>query len=282
MISQSLLYMKKPHILIAEDERDLAGILGDTLTTLDFEVTLAADGTAALAEYAAERPDLLVTDVMMPQVDGFALIETLRKTDARLPIIVLTARTDTDDVVRGLQLGANDYLRKPFSMRELVARIQNLLRQFPPQCTEEEGKCGCETDGNEDSTNKSGNSVRSNGNCVEEFSPNLGDESEMSSKMLRCGQTMLFPSRSLLRAADGRELPLTQREVEILRRLFAQPNEIVERHQLLLDLWGSDTPYNARSLHVFISHLRTKLAADAQLSLRNVHGVGYRLVVEEK
>ncbi len=107
--------MNKIRILLAEDERDLAGILRDTLVTLDFAVTIAHDGATALAAYAAERPDLLVTDVMMPVMDGFSLIQKLRQEDARLPIIVLTARTDTDDVVQGLQLGANDYLRKPFS-----------------------------------------------------------------------------------------------------------------------------------------------------------------------
>lgn len=125
--------MKKSHLLIVEDDSDLAGILRDTLLTLDFAVTIASDGVSALEAYAEERPDLLVTDVMMPAMDGFTLIEKLRQSDELLPIIVLTARTDTDDVVHGLQLGANDYLRKPFSMRELVARIQTLLRQFPSQ-----------------------------------------------------------------------------------------------------------------------------------------------------
>ena len=259
--------MNKIRILLAEDERDLAGILHDTLVTLDFAVTLAHDGAAALEAYAAERPDLLVTDVMMPVMDGFSLIQKLRQEDARLPIIVLTARTDTDDVVQGLQLGANDYLRKPFSMRELVARIQALLRQFPPLHAGE---------------NEAGTEA-----AHKDATPLVGEEDtkvetlENSRRMLCCGATTLYPSRALLQTAEGTEQPLTQREAEILRRLFAHPNEIVERHGLLLDLWGSDTAYNARSLHVFVSRLRTKLASDALLSLRNVHGQGYRLVVEE-
>jgi len=259
--------MKKSRILLAEDERDLAGILRDTLITLDFAVTIAHDGASALEAYAAERPDLLVTDVMMPVMDGFSLIKQLRQVDARLPIIVLTARTDTDDVVQGLQLGANDYLRKPFSMRELVARIQALLRQFPPQPERENGAV--------DEALHQGAMVEKGDNVDHVAAV------ENSRKMLCCGATTLYPSRGLLQTADGTEQPLTQREAEILRRLFAHPNEIVERHGLLLDLWGSDTPYNARSLHFFVSRLRTKLLADAQLSLRNVHGQGYRLVVEE-
>ncbi|EKX92890.1 response regulator transcription factor [Alloprevotella sp. oral taxon 473] len=259
--------MNKIRILLAEDERDLAGILRDTLVTLDFAVTLAHDGAAALEAYAAERPDLLVTDVMMPVMDGFSLIQKLRQEDARLPIIVLTARTDTDDVVHGLQLGANDYLRKPFSMRELVARIQALLRQFPPHPERENG---------------AGAEAAHKGTMVEMVEQESQSEpTEKARRGLSCGATTLYPSRALLQTADGTEQPLTQREAEILRRLFAHPNEIVERHGLLLDLWGSDTAYNARSLHVFVSRLRTKLASDALLSLRNVHGQGYRLVVEE-
>lgn len=259
--------MNKIRILLAEDERDLAGILRDTLVTLDFAVTIAHDGATALEAYAAERPDLLVTDVMMPVMDGFSLIQKLRQEDARLPIIVLTARTDTDDVVQGLQLGANDYLRKPFSMRELVARIQALLRQFPPQPERENG---------------AGAEAAHKGTMVEMVEQESQSEpTEKVRRGLRCGATTLYPSRALLQTADGTEQPLTQREAEILRRLFAHPNEIVERHGLLLDLWGSDTAYNARSLHVFVSRLRTKLASDALLSLRNVHGQGYRLVVEE-
>lgn len=259
--------MNKSRILVVEDERDLAGILRDTLVTLDFAVTLAHDGASALEAYAAERPDLLVTDVMMPVMDGFSLIKQLRQEDARLPIIVLTARTDTDDVVQGLQLGANDYLRKPFSMRELVARIQALLRQFSPQTERENGEVP-------EAVHQG--VVMEKGDNASYASP-----VENSKKMLCCGATKLYPARGLLLAADGTEQPLTQREAEILHRLFAHPNEIVGRRDLLLDLWGSDTPYNARSLHIFVSRLRTKLASDVQLFLRNVHGQGYRLVVVE-
>lgn len=258
--------MKKSHLLIVEDDSDLAGILRDTLLTLDFAVTIASDGVSALEAYAEERPDLLVTDVMMPAMDGFTLIEKLRQSDELLPIIVLTARTDTDDVVHGLQLGANDYLRKPFSMRELVARIQTLLRQFPSQ-QERQNEKGAVT-ANAQEVGEKMNEVQK-------------ENAENARKALRCGSTTLYSSRGLLQAADGSEKPLTQREAEILRRLFAHPNEIVERRDLLLDLWGSDTPYNARSLHVFVSRLRIKLACDVKLFLRNVHGQGYRLVVEE-
>ena len=89
--------MKKSRILIAEDERDLAGILRDTLVTLDFTVTLAHDGASALEAYAAERPDLLVTDVMMPVMDGFSLIKQLRQVNARLPIVRVGARSEHND-----------------------------------------------------------------------------------------------------------------------------------------------------------------------------------------
>ena len=116
--------MKSPLILIAEDETDLAHILRDTLCMLDYRVALAPDGRTALQRYHEERPDLVVTDVMMPQMDGFTLLRHIRSIDADTPVIVLTARTDTDDVVSGFKMGATDYLRKPFAMRELLVRIE--------------------------------------------------------------------------------------------------------------------------------------------------------------
>ena len=206
--------MKSPLILIAEDETDLAHILRDTLCMLDYRVALAPDGRTALQRYHEERPDLVVTDVMMPQMDGFTLLRHIRSIDADTPVIVLTARTDTDDVVSGFKMGATDYLRKPFAMRELLVRFT------------------------------------------------------------------LHPAGQLLTADDGTSQGLSSREAAILERLFRAPGRVVERTPLLLALWGNDTVSNARSLHVFISRLRTKLALDPRLHIHNVHGVGYRLTLE--
>ncbi|MDO5075313.1 MAG: response regulator, partial [Bacteroidales bacterium] len=123
----------KATILLAEDEADLATIVRDTLSMLDYRVLWARDGEQAWSLYREQHPDLLVTDVMMPRMDGFSLVRRVRAQDKRLPIIFLTARTDTDDVVSGLRMGGNDYLRKPFAMRELLVRIEILLHRYAPE-----------------------------------------------------------------------------------------------------------------------------------------------------
>lgn len=116
-------------ILLAEDEPSLALIVKESLETRYFEVIVCADGEEALQKYNEEKPELLVLDVMMPKTDGFAVAEQVRKTDKRTPIIFLTAKSQTKDVVEGFQHGGNDYLKKPFSMEELIVRIHALLNR---------------------------------------------------------------------------------------------------------------------------------------------------------
>ena len=117
-----------PTILLVEDELSLALIVQDNLESRGFRVVHAADGQAGLALFRQVQPDLVVADVMMPRMDGFALAEQLRREHGTVPIIFLTARGQTVDVVRGFELGGNDYVRKPFSIEELVVRIQARLK----------------------------------------------------------------------------------------------------------------------------------------------------------
>lgn len=117
----------KIKILLAEDEVALGMIIKESLETRDFEVILCENGEEALNHYKLEQPELLVLDVMMPKKDGFTLVEEIRKTDQDIPIIFLTSKSRTEDVVEGFGLGGNDYLKKPFSMEELIVRIHALL-----------------------------------------------------------------------------------------------------------------------------------------------------------
>lgn len=114
-------------ILIAEDEPSLGQILKETLETRDFEVILCADGEEAYEKYKTTQPEVLVLDVMMPKKDGFTLAREIRKENKRIPILFLTAKSQTTDVVEGFRLGGNDYLKKPFSIEELIVRVQALL-----------------------------------------------------------------------------------------------------------------------------------------------------------
>ncbi|GAB5401547.1 MAG: response regulator transcription factor [Aureisphaera sp.] len=114
-------------ILLAEDEPALGQIVKESLETKGFQVLLCKDGKEALEVYYQEKPQLLVLDVMMPKKDGFTLAKEIRMQDENIPIIFLTAKSQTQDVVEGFTLGGNDYLKKPFSMEELIVRIKNLL-----------------------------------------------------------------------------------------------------------------------------------------------------------
>ena len=116
--------MSKINVLLAEDELALGMIIQESLESRDFKVKLCPDGQKAWESYQAQKPDILVLDVMMPKKDGFSLAAEIRKIDTHTPIIFLTSKSQTEDVVKGFGLGANDYVRKPFSMEELIVRIK--------------------------------------------------------------------------------------------------------------------------------------------------------------
>jgi len=121
-------------VLLVEDELSLASIVRDALETQDFEVTIASDGAEGLHRYFDLRPDILVVDVMMPKMSGFEMVKSIRQSDKETPILFLTAKTTVDDVVTGFNLGADDYLKKPFAIPELVARTYTIGEyRFSPE-----------------------------------------------------------------------------------------------------------------------------------------------------
>lgn len=123
--------MEKIKVLLVEDEIMLARIVKDSLEVRGFEVTHAVNGRQGLELYASGQPDIVVLDVMMPQLDGFSMAREIRQNDRQTPIIFLTAKSQTADVVKGFELGGNDYLKKPFSIEELIVRIQARVNQPP-------------------------------------------------------------------------------------------------------------------------------------------------------
>lgn len=120
--------MSKTKIFYVEDELFLAKIVKESLESRGFEVFMESDGAKAMAAFKKTQPDICVLDVMLPNKDGFAIADEIRAINEDIPIIFLTAKTQTEDVVKGFTLGGNDYIRKPFSMEELIVRVQNLLR----------------------------------------------------------------------------------------------------------------------------------------------------------
>jgi DNA-binding response OmpR family regulator len=120
--------MSKTKVLYVEDELFLGKIVKESLESRGFEVVMESDGAKATAAYKNSQPDICVLDVMLPNKDGFTIADEIRNINEEVPIIFLTAKTQTEDVVKGFSLGGNDYIRKPFSMEELIVRIQNALR----------------------------------------------------------------------------------------------------------------------------------------------------------
>lgn len=126
---------EKIKLLLAEDEAALGQIIKESLETRDFEVTLCENGEKAFEKYQSTSPEILVLDVMMPKKDGFTLAKEIRALDDSIPIIFLTAKSQTSDVVEGFSTGGNDYLKKPFSMEELIVRVHNLVNRTQVQKT---------------------------------------------------------------------------------------------------------------------------------------------------
>ncbi|MFI5186152.1 MAG: response regulator transcription factor [Chitinophagales bacterium] len=125
--------MSKTKVFYVEDELFLARIVKESLESRGFEVIMESDGAKATDLFKKSQPDICVLDIMLPNKDGFAIADEIRKLNEDIPIIFLTAKTQTDDVVKGFKIGGNDYVRKPFSMEELIVRIQNLLRLRPEE-----------------------------------------------------------------------------------------------------------------------------------------------------
>ena len=215
-------------VLLVEDEQTLAMIIKDTLEENDFIIHTANDGEEGLSLFFELHPDVLVADVMMPKMDGFEMVRRIRQTDKQTPVLFLTARSAINDVVEGFELGANDYLKKPFGIQELIIRIKALM-----------------------------------GKVANHF---------------EIGSYLFDPvAQTLLHAGTRQEL--SHRESEILKRLCENRNQVVNTQDVLLELWGDDSFFNSRSLHVFITKLRHKLSQDEQIRIVNVRGIGYKLIV---
>ncbi|HVF97455.1 MAG TPA: response regulator transcription factor [Flavisolibacter sp.] len=138
--------MKKIKVLYVEDETFLAKIVSETLESRGYEVVLEEDGGRAVQKFAEAKPDVCVLDIMLPNKDGFAIADEIREKDAEVPIIFLSAKSQTADVVSGFKSGANDYIRKPFSIEELIVRMENVLRlKTEPAVAQEEVVLGAYT-----------------------------------------------------------------------------------------------------------------------------------------
>lgn len=228
----------KARLLIAEDDTDIRQGLCDLLEGEGYVVVPAADGPQALKLAGQEKIDLYLLDVMMPGKNGYDVCRELRRRDQRTPVLFLTAKGEEIDKVVGLELGADDYVTKPFGVHELLARIGALLRRAKRGAAEE--------------------------------TVGVGDT-------LRFGAAMVDRKTYSVRLA-GRESPLTPREMKLLEAFAAHPGVALSRDQLLNAAWGIDYLGTTRTLDQHVAQLRKKIEVDPEEPkvLLTVHGVGYR------
>ena len=225
-------------ILVVDDEPGVRQSLHDALELAGYRVRTVADGLAALRALGDEPVDAVVLDVAMPLLDGLETCRRLRAGGNRVPILMLTARDAVDDRVAGLEAGADDYLPKPFALRELVARLRAIMRRSLP------------------------------------------DGGDGAAGELRYADLRL--DRRAHRAHRGeRALELTRTEYLLLEAFLEHPEQVLERAQILLRVWGYDFGSDSNSLGVYIGYLRRKLEAGGEPRLiQTVRSVGYVLRAE--
>lgn len=230
--------MRIMHILVVDDDQAVRDSLARSLEFNGYEVSTATDGVEALAKLAANRPDAVIMDVMMPRLDGLETTRMLRANGNDVPILVLTARDSVDDRVDGLDAGGDDYLAKPFALDELLARIRALVR-------------------------RAGTSSEPDGGHAQEA--------------LAFADLSLNPQTREVRRG-GRHINLTRTEFALLQTFLQNPRRVLERGWLLNEVWGFDFPTTANSLEVYIGYLRRKTEAEGEPRLiHTVRGVGYVL-----
>lgn len=232
-------------ILVIEDEDGIIHLLNLYLKDAGYTVVVAKDGADGLALHAREHPDLLILDIMLPGLDGFEICRRIRVWSTT-PILILTARSDEEDRINGLEMGADDYLVKPFSPRELVSRVRAILRRV----------------GNGD--------VGTVGN----LSPDSAIE-ENASVLHFPGLTIDLLARRV--EVKGREVALTPTEFDLLALLAKSPNRVFTREVLMNQVWGYDYLGDGHTVDVHISTLRKKIDLDSQHRyIKTVWRVGYR------
>ncbi|MDR2337033.1 MAG: response regulator transcription factor [Deltaproteobacteria bacterium] len=238
-------------VLIVEDEDVIRMSLSENLALEGYKVTSVEDGEKAITAFKDNGADLVVLDLMLPKLDGLEVLKQIKALDMTVPVIILTARSDEVDKVVGLEIGADDYLTKPFGMRELFARVKALLRRT--QTLIEVGQTA--------NPNAANNDVVA---VLEQIQ--LGDV-RVDFKTYRA-----FKS--------DKELEMSVKEFELLRYLVNRPDIPVARNDLLDEVWGYNSYPTTRTVDNFIARLRQKIedTPDKPRYIITVHGIGYKFV----
>ena len=227
-------------ILLVEDDPNLGLLLQEYLQLKgDFEIVLCADGEEGLRTFQKQSFDLCILDVMMPKKDGFTLGREIRKINENVPIIFATAKSMMEDKASAYDLGGDDYITKPFRTEELLLRINALLKRV----------------------------------AVKEPQDNAPAQTRFE-----IGK-YTFDYTTQLIHFNGQQQKLSTKEAELLQLLCLKKNSVLTREEALLSIWHDDNYFNGRSMDVFLSKLRKYLREDPAVEILNVHGKGYKLLV---
>ena len=228
--------VNKQKILIVDDDENIAELLSLYLTKECFDTMMVHDGEEALTAFDTYHPNLILLDLMLPGIDGYQVCREIRA-KSQTPIIMLSAKGEVFDKVLGLELGADDYVMKPFDSKELVARVKAVLRRYQPAKTDTP------------SADK--------GKCVE-----------------YPGIVINLTNYSVL--VDGKNVEMPPKELELLYFLASSPNQVFTREQLLDQLWGYEYIGDTRTVDVHIKRLREKIKDHESWRLGTVWGIGYK------
>lgn len=232
----------KQKILIVDDDNNIAELISLYLTKECYECQIVNDGEEALKAFSSFQPNLILLDLMLPGMDGYQVCREIR-TSSQIPIIMLSAKGEVFDKVLGLELGADDYMIKPFDSKELVARVKAVLRRY------QTGPASM------------ANAAKQQGEFVEY--PNL---------------VVNLTNYSVL--YKGHSVDMPPKELELLYFLASSPNQVFTREQLLDHIWGYEYIGDTRTVDVHIKRLREKIKDDEHWSLSTVWGIGYKFEVK--
>lgn len=230
----------KQRILIVDDDENIAELISLYLTKECFDTKIVYNGEDALTAFSSYQPNLILLDLMLPGIDGYQVCREIRARSST-PIIMLSAKGEVFDKVLGLELGADDYIMKPFDSKEMVARVRAVLRRTQPARAAEEEK---------DKTK-----------CVEYE-----------------GIVINLTNYSVV--CDGQNVDMPPKELELLYFLASSPNQVFTREQLLDHIWGYEYIGDTRTVDVHIKRLREKIKDHANWSISTVWGIGYKFEVK--
>ena len=237
----------KQKILIVDDDTNIAELISLYLTKECFETMMVEDGEEAIKAFEEFQPNLILLDLMLPGIDGYEVCRTVRKTSS-VPIIMLSAKGEIFDKVLGLELGADDYMIKPFDSKELVARVKAVLRRFQPAKEEVPSTAG--------------------------KMPNAQAGDYVEYQDLSINQT------NYTVVYEGHVVEMPPKELELLYFLAVHPNQVFTREQLLDHIWGYEYIGDTRTVDVHVKRLREKIKDHAKWSIATVWGVGYKFEVK--